>query len=150
MIAQLHLQLFSLFLLILATSGCSTAREQELPTEPNSIEANIENDEKLYQVVNGKIDDSTFEGWRTYNGGGCGQCHGGGGTELVASLVSKIDKELFKDYVTNGVPGTQMKPHKNNKRLMKNLDNLYAYLKARADGVLGPNNLIKFPLGNKE
>jgi len=30
---------------------------------------------------------------------------------------------------------------------MENLDNLYAYLKARSDGVLGPGNLIKLPLG---
>ena len=144
MIIQLQLASFSLFSLILATSGVIYA------SEPDSIESNIENDEKLYQVINGKIDDGTFEGWKTYNGGGCGSCHGSGGTGLEKSLVIKNDKELFKDYVTNGVPGTMMKPHINNKRVMENLDNLYAYLKARADGVLGPNNLIKFPLGKKE
>jgi len=30
---------------------------------------------------------------------------------------------------------------------MDNMDNLYAYLLARGDGVLGPGNLIKMPLG---
>jgi hypothetical protein len=38
-----------------------------------------------------------------------------------------------------------MKPFKNNKRVIDNLDNIYAYLKARSDGVLGPENLIRFP-----
>ena len=144
MISQLKIGAFCLYLLVLATSGVIYA------SEPNSSEANIENDEKLYQVVNGKIDDDTREGWRTYNGGGCGSCHGSGGIGIEKSLVIKNDKELFKDYVINGVPGTIMKPHKKNKRVMENLDNLYAYLKARADGVLGPNSLIKFPLGKKE
>ena len=32
---------------------------------------------------------------------------------------------------------------------MDNLDNIYAYIKARSDGVLGIENLIKFPLGKK-
>ena len=144
MITQLQLASFGLFLFILATSGVIYA------SEPDSIESNIENDEEFYQVVNGKIDDDTLKGWKTYNGGGCGQCHGSGGSGLEKSLVIKNDKELFIDYVTNGFPGSIMKPHRNNKRLMENLDNLYAYLKARADGVLGPNSLIKFPLGKKE
>ena len=112
-------------------------------------------DEKLYQVIDGKIDENTFEGWRTYNGGGCGQCHGSGGSgksvkNLVESLIFKNnEKEIFKNYITNGVPNTLMKPHKNDGRVMENMDNLYAYLKARSDGILGPENLIKFPLGKK-
>jgi hypothetical protein len=62
----------------------------------------------------------------------------------------KNDKEKFKDIVTNGFPGSLMKPHRNDKRVMKNLDNLYNYMKARADGVLGPENLIKNTLGKKK
>ena len=48
-----------------------------------------------------------------------------------------------------GNPGTPMPPFKNNKRVMDNLDNIYAYVKARSDGVLGTENLLKFPLGKK-
>ena len=144
MITQLQLSSFSLFLLILATSGVIYA------SEPDPIESNIENDEELYQVVNGKIDDGTFEGWKTYNGGGCGQCHGSGGSGLEKSLVIKNDKELFIEYVINGFPGSIMKQHRNNIRLMENLDNVYDYLKARADSVLGPNRLIKSSLLKKE
>ncbi len=107
-------------------------------------------DEKPYQVIDGKIDENTFEGWRSYRGGTCGQCHGGAGQGLIASLGEKIDdKDRFIKLVTNGNPGTPMPPFKNNKRVMDNLDNIYAYIKARSDGVLGIENLIKFPLGKK-
>jgi len=116
----------------------------------------VATDDKPYQISNGNIDNNTLEGWKTYNGGGCGQCHGRGGSGGVASnlaestVIKNNDKATFKNYVTNGYPGTLMKPHKNDGRVMKNLDNLYNYLKARADGVLGPENLIKHPLGEKE
>ncbi len=117
----------------------------------------VATDGKPYQIIDGNIDKNTFEGWRTYNGGGCGQCHGRGGSgksegmNLAESPVLKNnDKEKFKDYVTNGVPNTRMKPNRNDKRLVDNLDNLFSYLKARSDGVLGPENLIKNPMGKKE
>ena len=110
--------------------------------------------EKSYQVIDGKIDKNTFEGWRSFRGGTCGTCHGGAGQggagpNLTLSLVEKIDKEMFVKIVTNGSSGTLMKPFKNNNRVIDNLDNIYAYLKARSDGVLGPENLIKFSLGKK-
>ena len=77
----------------------------------------ITTDGKPYQIIDGNIDKNTFEGWRTYNGGGCGGCHGRGGTggvasNLAESLIIKNDKEKFKDIVTNGSPGSLMKPHK--------------------------------------
>lgn len=113
-------------------------------------------DDKPYQIIDGNIDNNTLEGWKTYNGGGCGGCHGRGGSGGVASnlaeslVLKNDDRETFKDYVINGYPGTLMKPHRNDERVMENLDNLYNYLKARADGVLGPENLIKYPLGKIE
>ena len=111
-------------------------------------------DEKPYQVIDGKIDKNTFEGWWSFRGGTCGVCHGGAGQggagpNLTLSLVEKIDKAKFIEIVTNGRSGTLMKPFKNNNRVIDNLDNIYAYLKARTDGVLGPESLIKFPLGTK-
>jgi hypothetical protein len=95
----------------------------------------VATDDKPYQIIDGNIDKNTFEGWKTY---------------LAESTVVKNDKEMFKNYVINGYPGTLMKPHRNDERVMENLDNLYSYLKARADGVLGPENLIKYQLGKNE
>ena len=108
--------------------------------------------DKPYQVVDGKISANAMEGWKTYNGGGCGACHGKGGKGGVGpnigqSLTTKLSKADFVNIVTNGKSGTLMRPNKTNKRVMDNMDNLYAYLLARGDGVLGPGNLIKMPLG---
>lgn len=110
---------------------------------------------KPYQVVDGNISANALEGWKTYNGGGCGTCHGKGaigavGPALGESLTKKLSKDDFFNIVTNGKSGTMMRPHKTNKRVMDNLDNLYAYLVARGDGVLGPGNLIKLPMGKTE
>lgn len=110
--------------------------------------------DKPYQVVDGGISENAMEGWKTYNGGGCGACHGKGGIgavgpNLADSVTQKLSKEEFVNIVTNGVSGTMMRPHKTNKRVMDNLDNLYAYLVARGDGVLGPGNLIKSPMGKE-
>ncbi len=111
--------------------------------------------DKPYQLVDGKISSNAIEGWKTYNGGGCGVCHGKGGMggvgpNLSESLTTKLSEDDFKNIVIHGKPGTLMRPNNANKRVMDNLDNLYAYLVARADGVLGTENLIKFPLGKKE
>ncbi len=109
-------------------------------------------EEKPYQLVDEKISANAIEGWKTYNGGGCGTCHGKGGKGAVGpnlgkSVTTKLSKDQFKSIVTNGKSGTLMRPNKTNKRVMDNLDNLYAYLVARGDDVLGPGNLIKLPLG---
>lgn len=109
-----------------------------------------------YQVIDGKIDANSIEGWKIFRGiGTCATCHGpagqgGVGSNLTLSLQERISKDLFKETVTNGKSGTMMKPFKTNLAVMDNLDNLYAYLKARADGVLGPENLLKYPLGKAE
>jgi mono/diheme cytochrome c family protein len=111
--------------------------------------------DKPYQIVDGKISQNAVEGWKTYNGGGCGACHGKGavgsvGPNIGERLTTKLSKEQFVKVVTEGKPGTLMRPNKLNKRVMENMDNLYAYLVARGDGVLGPGNLLKLPFGKDE
>ncbi len=123
---------------------------EEASPEPEAVA-----DDKPYQIVDGSISANAFEGWRTYNGGGCGACHGKGGIGAVApnlgnSVTTKLSKDDFVKIVTDGKSGTLMRPNKTNKRVMDNMDNLYAYLVARGDDVLGPENLIKFPFGKSE
>lgn len=110
--------------------------------------------DKPYSIEGDNISKNAIEGWKTYNGGGCGACHGRGGKggvgpNLAESVSKKITKEQFVEIVTHGKSGTMMRPHDKNKRVMDNLDNLYAYLVARGDGVLGEENLIKFKFGKK-
>lgn len=127
-----------------------------IPVLAGSIIDVVAAEDRLYQIVDGNIDNNTIEGWKTYNGGGCGGCHGRGGSGGVAAnlaesqVIKNNDRGTFNNYVINGYPGTLMKPHSNDERVMDNLDNLFNYLKARADGVLGPENLIKYPLGKIE
>ncbi len=120
--------------------------------EETEVVAGAVSADKPYQFIDGAISANAIEGWKTYNGGGCGGCHGQGGSGAIGpnlgeSVTKKISKDEFVDVVTNGRSGTFMKPHKTNKRVMDNLDNLYAYFMARGDDVLGPGNLIKMPLG---
>ncbi|MEQ8428742.1 MAG: c-type cytochrome [Gammaproteobacteria bacterium] len=127
---------------------------EETVADATAAMEDIVSADKPYQLVDGKISDNVMEGWRTYNGGGCGACHGKGGIgavgpNLAVSVTEKLTKEQFNNIVTNGVSGTMMRPHNTNTRVMDNLDNLYAYLVARGDGVLGPGNLIKSPLGKE-
>ena len=101
--------------------------------------------EKPYSVVDGKVDAHTYEGWQAFRHAGCGTCHGGAGQGGAApSLVERlktVSYEQFKNSVTNGK--NLMPPWGTNKLVMENLDNIYAYLKARSDGVLGEGKLEK-------
>ncbi len=96
-------------------------------------------EEAPYSVVDGKVDQATFEGWQSYRTSGCGQCHGGAGQGGAApSLVERlktIDKDTFKKSVLEGK--SLMPPWKGNPKVVENIDKIYAYLKARSDGVLG-------------
>ena len=96
-----------------------------IPVYAIGSEDAVATDEKPYQIIDGNIDNNTLEGWKTFNGGGCGQCHGRGASGGIASnlaesqAVKNNDKEMFNNYVTNGYPGTLMKPKKNDVRVMK-------------------------------
>lgn len=135
-----------------ATPAALTESVVDAVTEKVSEEVAAVVGDKPYQVVDGKISENAMNGWRTYNGGGCGTCHGKGGIGAVApnlanSVNQVLSKEEFMDVVINGRSGTMMRPHNTNKRVMDNLEDLYVYLVARGDDVLGPGNLIKMPLG---
>lgn len=103
-------------------------------------------EEKPYDIKDGKVDEKTFTGWQVFRQSGCGSCHGGptmGGTG-VNSLVERlktISKEQFVASVTNGK--NAMPPQKANKKVIDNLDNLYAFIKARSDGALGDEKPVK-------
>jgi mono/diheme cytochrome c family protein len=105
-------------------------------------------EETSYTVVceNGacKVDKPTYIGWRTYHSN-CHVCHAqdGVGSSFAPSLVDKlkeIDKERFITVLEDGYTGQigVMPGWKDNPNVNKRFNELYAYLKARSDGVLGP------------
>ncbi|MDX1605634.1 MAG: cytochrome c, partial [Candidatus Competibacterales bacterium] len=112
-------------------------------------------DDKPYeghvQCDNGecKIDLYLTWGYRAFSQ--CQVCHGltGEGSTIGPSLVTKlqeIDKERFVDVVKNGYQGQigVMPAWENNPNVMKRMDELYAYLKARSDGVIPGGRLPRF------
>jgi len=81
----------------------------------------------------------------------CQVCHGldANGSSFAPSLVEKmqeVDKALFVDRVANGFQGQVgvMPPWKENPNVMKYIDNLYDYLKARSDGAIPGGKLKRY------
>jgi len=95
----------------------------------------------LYTVVDGnKVDPNTLQGFKTWRAAACDRCHGANQEGLVGpSLVNSLKtltKEEFVKTVTSGRPNTQMVAFSGNAEVMKNIDQLYAYLKGRSDGAI--------------
>jgi mono/diheme cytochrome c family protein len=103
---------------------------------------------KLYRVVDGKVDARTFNGFRRYHSS-CNHCHGpdGMGSAFGPSLMDGLSEiEVFRRIVRDG-RGTGafvMKGFAGDPNIDPYIDDIYAYLQARADGALGrgrPMNL---------
>lgn len=88
------------------------------------------------------VDKQTYIGWRTYHAF-CHVCHAQDavGSTFAPSLVERmpqIDKARFMESVADGYTGQMgvMPPWKDNPNVSKRYEELYVYLKARADGAL--------------
>ncbi len=104
-------------------------------------------DEKPYTIENGKVDFNTYNGYRRYTES-CLRCHGPDGSgssyapDLTESLKS-LSEDQFKEVVVNGRQNVTtaaenvMPSFGTTEDVMLYLDDIYAYLKARSDGVLG-------------
>jgi len=100
-----------------------------------------------------KVDKQTYIGWRTYHAV-CHVCHAQDavGSTFAPSLVERlgvIDEARFMDVLANGYTGQVgvMPGWKDNPNVNKKYNELYGYLKARADGALPPGRPKKLPAG---
>ena len=102
---------------------------------------------KPYTVVDGKVDKKAFNGWRRYTES-CLRCHGpdGAGSSYGPDLVDSVkhtNQDEFNEVVVNGRTNVNaantsvMPPFGEVEDVVTYLDDIWAYLKARADGVLG-------------
>jgi mono/diheme cytochrome c family protein len=96
---------------------------------------------KFYNVVDGKVDARTYNGFRRYHAG-CNHCHGsdGMGSTFAPSLVDGVSNiEAFRRIVRDGQSnGTSvMRGFAGDPNIAPYVDDIYAYLQARADGALG-------------
>ena len=113
-----------------------------LTTLPNSALA-----DKFYRVANGKADARTYNGYRRYHAG-CNHCHGedGMGSTFAPSLVDGLpDIETFRRIVRYGEAkgASVMKGFADDPNFAPYLDDIYAYLQAREDGVLGRGRPVR-------
>jgi mono/diheme cytochrome c family protein len=103
--------------------------------------------EKPYTITDGKVDKKTFNGWRRYTES-CMRCHGpdGAGSSYAPSLVDSakhMTQDEFNEIVVNGRTNVNsasenvMPPFGEVEDVVTYLDDMWAYLEARADGVLG-------------
>lgn len=94
---------------------------------------------KPYTITDGKVGETTFQGWQVYQDVKCGLCHGdsgqGGPAPNLGQRLKTISKEQFVDSVIGGKG--LMPPMITNQKVVDNIDKLYSYLKARSDGALG-------------
>ena len=98
-----------------------------------------------------QVDKQTYIGWRTYHAV-CHVCHAQDavGSTFAPSLVTRlqaIDEARFMDVLANGYTGQigVMPGWKDNPNVNKKYNELYGYLKARADGALPPGRPKKLP-----
>lgn len=104
-------------------------------------------DDKPYSIVDGAIDWYTFNGYRRYHSE-CHVCHGpdGLGSSFAPALVDTIKSIGYDGYAEVVVNGKEEVSQANfrkmpsfgtNLNVMCFLDDIYAYLVARADGAVG-------------
>src|SRR5258707_1599520 len=110
-------------------------------------DGHAQNQDKPYTVKDGKVDKANYNGWRRYTES-CLRCHGpdGAGSSYAPSLtdsLKQMSEDEFKEIVVNGRKNVNtaneniMPAFGEVEDVMLYLDDIYAYLKARSDGVLG-------------
>jgi methanol metabolism-related c-type cytochrome len=137
----LCLGLFFASALDLAFTGQAAARGEAKEKKEQTEE------EKPYRIVDGKVDWYTYNGYRRYHAT-CHVCHGpdGLGSSFGPNLVESLKTMSYEEFLEVVVNGRQnvsqasyrvMPAFGDNPNVMCFVDDIYAYLKARADGVLG-------------
>ncbi len=95
-------------------------------------------------MIEGRVDQATYSGYQRYHAS-CHACHGpdGIGSSFAPALVDSmptLDYAEFVDVVENGRENDQgiMPSFGYVDDVMNHVDDIYAYLKARSDGAVGP------------
>jgi hypothetical protein len=142
------------------------------PLPAAAVEKQAGSGEPPYRVVAGKVDESTFLGWRAFQSA-CHACHGvdAVGTDVAPNLVERVKRLSSHDFTvkvltsyrlvfpSSEVSGDDltalrsefveevlrrergdliMPAWEEDHKVRAHVLDLYAYLRARADGVLGP------------
>ena len=122
-------------------------------TLPTAAMAEHEFDpEKPYKLVDGKVDFGTYNGFRRYHSD-CHVCHGpaGLGSSYAPALLESLKYMSYGDFANTVAAGrvgsdtSVMPAFASNPDVMLYMQDIYAYLKARSDGVIGRNRPPRLP-----
>jgi methanol metabolism-related c-type cytochrome len=112
-------------------------------------------EEKPYTIVDGKVDFGTYNGYRRYEAY-CLRCHGpdGAGSSYAPALADSLKTMSYEAFLETVVYGRKnisasqqsvMPAFGEAVDVMENIDDIYAYLKARADGAIGRGRPERLP-----
>jgi mono/diheme cytochrome c family protein len=96
---------------------------------------------------NGEADARIFSGFKRYHAG-CNHCHGpeGMGSTVAPPLIDRLpDLEAFRRIVRNGISNgsSVMQGFADDPNVAPYVDDIFAYLHARAEGKLGRGRPVK-------
>jgi methanol metabolism-related c-type cytochrome len=131
--------------------GAPALVQAQANTDPGKTEESAGGQEAWedhpYTIVDGKVDFGTYDGYRRYEAY-CLRCHGpdGAGSSYAPALADSLKTMSYVDFLEVVVNGRKnvstsqqsvMPAFGEAIDVMENIDDIYSYLKARADGVLG-------------
>jgi methanol metabolism-related c-type cytochrome len=110
---------------------------------------------KPYQVIDGRVDAGTYNGYRRYQSH-CHVCHGpdGLGSSYAPGLIESLAQIGYEGYLEAVMYGIEnvtraeqsvMPAFAEVEEVVKHVDDIYSYLKARADGVIGRGRPERLP-----
>jgi mono/diheme cytochrome c family protein len=138
-----------------AASDPGQTNVQEEIVQPGAVEAEIAWENKPYEVVDGKVDSGTFNGYRRYQSH-CRVCHGpdGLGSSYAPPLIESLAQIGYDGYLEAVMYGIEnvsqteqsvMPAFAEVEEVVNHVDDIYSYLKARADGVIGRGRPERLP-----
>ena len=112
-------------------------------------------EDKPYTVVDGKVDFGTYNGYRRYHSH-CHVCHGpdGMGSSYAPALIDSLPEIGYEGYLEAVVYGIEnvnqtqqsvMPAFGEVEDVINYLEDIYSYLKARADGAVGRGRPERLP-----
>jgi methanol metabolism-related c-type cytochrome len=142
-------------------AGAAFAQDSGAPAANAAAAPAAGDEEKPYHIAaDGTVDWAVYNGFRRYNGI-CYVCHGpdGEGSTFAPALVDSLKTLSFDQFLDTVVNGKQEVGTANDKKMpalgsdpnvMCYINDIYAYLKARSDGVVGRGRPAKFEKKSKD
>ncbi len=151
---------------VLALGGAPALVHAEADTDAGKTEAPGESveeaadtaeawEDKPYTVVDGKVDFGTYDGYRRYEAY-CLRCHGpdGAGSSYAPALAESLKTLSYEQFLETVVYGRKnvsasqqsvMPAFGEAMDVMENIDDIYSYLKAGVDGLIGRGRPERLP-----